>query len=216
MKKKPVAQYEDSFIGKILQSRFGVIATNWVFQGMRYMNRYEVTVKLSLDVFIFVSLLLIFNGTSNVFILFVYLFISHSINWLLNGHFFTLMRYISPIPKTESDFDCYVNELKVLGEKHMAIDGIALYGSYCRGELHKFSDLDVRVIVLEGSVSGFKGALFCLKERTRAFFKTFPLDIYSCETTGCLDRLRSDEIPVILFDKSGSLSQYYSKKNKAS
>ena len=209
MKLKPKGRLEGSWLGSVAQSRAGVIASNWVLQGMRYMNAYEVGLKLLLDVLFALLLVWLFNGWNRPGIVLASLLIAHSLNWILNGHFFVLMRYVYPVPKTADDFDLYVQRIKKQAVLSNFIDGVAIYGSYCRGQLHEFSDLDVRVIVRNGFMNGLAGAWFCLRERFMAFFAIFPLDIYCCVGTHCLDRLRDDELPVILQDRSGVLAERY-------
>lgn len=209
MKLKPQGRLEGSWLGRVLQSRTGVIASNWVFQGMRYMNIYEVVLKLTLDVlFVLLFVFLLVDDVNAVSLLAAFV-AAHTVNWILNGHIFVLLRYVLPVPKTVEDFEMYIKTLQQRAMKTNCIDGVAIYGSYCRGQLHKYSDLDVRVIVRDGFFNGVCGALFCLRERFMAFFRSFPLDMYSCVGTRCLDRLRDDEMPVILLDQSGRLGDRY-------
>lgn len=209
MKLKPKGRLEGSWLGAVAQSRAGVIASNWLLQGMRYMNAYEVSLKLLLDGLLTLSLVWTLDWWDRPIMILICLMAVHSLNWILNGHFFVLMRYVYPVPKTSEDFDRYVIRLKQQAQRSRFIDGVAIYGSYCRGQLHEFSDLDVRIIVRSGFINGVAGAWFCLHERFMAFFMIFPLDIYCCVGTRCLDRLRDDEHPVILQDRSGVLANRY-------
>ena len=209
MKLKPQGRLQDSWLGVVAQSRAGVIGSNWLLQGMRYMNAYEIGLKLTLDVLLALVMVWVFGWWDKPGMVLVSLLLAHSLNWILNGHFFVLMRYVYPVPKTSDEFDRYVSRLKRRAEGTATIDGVAIYGSYCRGQLHEFSDLDVRVIVHGGFRNGLEGAWFCMRERFVAFFAVFPLDIYCCVGTSCLDRLRDDELPVILQDRSGILADRY-------
>ena len=194
-------------IGQLLKTRVGVILSNWLFQGMRYMNAYELLVKLGFTgIFAFAYLALpcvILDWQNALFAILV----AHTANWVLNGHLFVLMRYVYPVPKSERDFEDYLGHLRLRAKKAPYVEAAAIYGSYCRGQLHQYSDLDVRVIVSKGIVCGFLGALFCVRERFLALLATFPLDIYCSIETAGLNRLRLDESPVILFDRTGILGQ---------
>ncbi|MCW9057763.1 MAG: nucleotidyltransferase domain-containing protein [Gammaproteobacteria bacterium] len=209
MKLKPQGRLEGSWLGVLAQSRAGVIASNWLLQGMRYMNAYEIGMKLALDVLATLLLVWIFDWWGRPGMILSCLLAAHSLNWIFNGHFFVLMRYVYPVPKTEEDFDRYVQRLKEQAARSRFIDGVAIYGSFCRGQLHEFSDLDVRVIVRSGFINGVAGAWFCLRERFMALFMVFPLDVYCCIGTRGLERLREDEHPVILQDRSGLLDNRY-------
>lgn len=215
MKRKPQGRFEGTGLGAVLQLRPGVIASNWVFQGMRYMNVYENMLKLALDIVLVLAFLVVFAERVSAAGLIAAFVVAHTLNWIFNGHIFVLMRYVHPVPKTASDFDDYVQALSRRASRAGDyIDGVAIFGSYCRAQLHKFSDLDVRIIVGDGPVAGVAGSLFCLRERFVAFFRVFPLDIYSCVGTACLNRLRDDECPVILLDRSGSLKSRYSARGE--
>jgi len=210
MKTKPVGIFENTQLGVILKSKFGVILSNWLFQGMRFMNRYEIMIKILLDTILLLIILQFIELTILNFLFSVLL--AHTINWVVNGHFFVLMRYVRPFPKRESDFEIFIEKFKSIAMKFECVDSVAIYGSYCRQCLNENSDLDVRVVVKKGIVAGFCGALFCMFSRFRALLSTFPLDVFCCVEDAGLEKLRDDEIPVILFDRSGFVTDFYNKK----
>ncbi len=210
MKSKPQGSLEGTMLGNILKTRIAVIAANWVFQGMRYMCGYEISLKIILDILIALPLLyLMLEKLSVGYAFLLAAVIAHTINWIINGHFFVLMRYVAPIPKTEQHFETFIEHMKVSALQWKSIDSIAIYGSYCRGNLHKHSDLDVRVITHPGILNAIKGSLFCFMQRAIAFLSIFPLDIYCIDRMELLDRLRGDEKPIVLFDNTGRLSDRY-------
>ncbi|NOX08335.1 MAG: hypothetical protein GXP22_02390 [Gammaproteobacteria bacterium] len=210
MKAKPQGKLEGTFLGTILKTRIAVIASNWVFQCMRYMNIYELSLKLLIDlVFVVIIMSFFMEGIPFGLALLISLVIAHTINWIINGHIFVLMRYVAPVPKTEQHFEDFIVKMKSAAMTWDSIDGVAIYGSYCRGSLHKFSDLDVRVLTHPGVMNAIYGALFCFYQRLIAFFDIFPLDIYCCDKMEFLDQLRDDENPFILIDHSGRLTARY-------
>ncbi|HEY9202193.1 MAG TPA: nucleotidyltransferase domain-containing protein [Gammaproteobacteria bacterium] len=216
MKLKPQGRFEGTMIGRLLKTRLAVIASNWVFQGMRYMNMYEISLKLLIDIVFTVLLYHLLSFYLNVASsLIVSVLVAHTLNWVFNGHIFVLMRYVAPVPKTEQDFEDFIQKMKDISLKWSSVDGVAIYGSYCRGALHKFSDLDVRVITQPGMINSISGAVFCLYLRLIAFFDVFPLDIYACDKMMLLDRMRDDEWPYILIDHSGRLSDRYAERGAA-
>ena len=211
MKAKPQGKLEGSILGSVLKTRPAVILSNWVFQGMRYMNIYEISLKLFLDVLLVIVLMGLFFSDEMTFSasLILSIVIAHTVNWIINGHIFVLMRYVAPVPKTEKHFEDFIAKMKISALKWKSIDGVAIYGSYCRGNLHKFSDLDVRVITCPGMRNAIYGSVFCFYQRLIAFFYFFPLDLYCCDKMQFLDQLREDEKPYILIDHSGRLSDRY-------
>ena len=212
-KTKPQGQLQGSLLGRLAATPAGAIASNWVFQGMRYMNAYEVALKLVLDVLLAAMLLVLLFAAATPVAIVVAFILAHTLNWIFNGHFFVLMRYVSPVPKTEQQFEDYVDDLRTDVARKSYIHGVAIYGSYCRGTLHKFSDLDVRVMAEPGSLSAVLASVYCFRLRFLAFFKTFPLDIYSCNDIEFLRRLRDDEVPVILLDRHSVLADLYAGKS---
>lgn len=198
------------WVRRILSTRLGALGTNWVFQGMRYMQWHELAVKFSFEALVFGGLYGLVGEPLTWPLGIGLLALAHTINWLVNGHFFVLTRYVFPVPTALPKFEEYVARLEGLGAKHGAIDGLAVYGSYCRDALHEFSDLDVRVISKPGAIGGLRAALFCFGQRLVAIVRCFPLDIYSFTSISYLDRLRPDEKPVVLIDKTGQLANKYS------
>lgn len=212
MKQKPVNnKFKGTLVGKVLQSKVGVVISNWIFQGMRQMNIYEICLKVSLDivlVIIFSYLLIDWLPSLLSTIVFSFL-LAHTLNWIFNGHIYVLWRYVRPVPTSKEKFVKFVQEMTHRGSDRASLDGIAIFGSYCRGKLHQYSDLDVRFVVKDGVLNGIFGAAYCLFERFIAFFKRFPLDIYCCVGMNGMEKLSEDEIPVVLFDRSGLLGKQY-------
>ena len=210
MKEKFVGRFEGTARGILLKTHFGVMLSNWIAQGMRYMNWYERSLKLAIDLVLVALVLWVIGPPLTMNILVMSFMIAHTLNWVFNGHFFVLMRYVRPFPKTEDEFESFVEKLKKWGNDSGCVDAIAIYGSYCRSQLHENSDLDVRVMVKPGLMKGICGAIFSAIARFRAFFVAFPLDLYVSVGGAGLDRLRDDEVPVIILDKTGNLSRIYS------
>ncbi len=175
------------------------------------MNIYEIGLKVILDAaftLIFTLLLSVWLPLTLATIFLSWAF-AHTINWIFNGHIYVLLRYVHPVPQSREHFETFIQELGRRGHSYKSVDGIAIFGSYCRGCLHENSDLDVRILVRPGIVNGIQGALYCLLERMTAVLMKFPLDIYSCVGLEGLSQLRSDEIPVLLSGKSPLLRNKY-------
>lgn len=214
MKAKPQGRLEGSWLGGLLATRVAVVATNWVFQGMRYMGAYEVLVKLLIDV-IAGSMIYVAIGLSEVWTrALVSGAIAHTVNWVFNGHLFVLLRYVAPVAKTQEQFSDYVAKLARWAERAESIDAVAIYGSYCRGELHEHSDLDVRMLARPGWRNGLCGALRAVQLRFCALFGAIPLDVYCYSSLRFVTSLRASEVPVAICDKSGRLQQAYARSGE--
>jgi predicted nucleotidyltransferase len=136
-------------------------------------------------------------------------FIAHTLNWLFNGHFFNLIRYFGLGKQNYEWFIAYPNKIRtrLLGKK--SISAVALYGSLSRGSASQSSDLDVRIIACPGTMNALSVSFFVFRERMIAFFSKYPIDIFMATQKRGLDKLRSDEPPVILIDNDGFIEEHY-------
>lgn len=186
-------KYKNYFFKKNLKLHpLIIISGNWLFQGMKNMDKYELSLKLLIDLIIVFFIKTQFNHLN-----FYYsFFIAHSINWILNGHFFTLSRYVYPFPKKKDDFEKFIKIIKNCTKNLSFIDEVLIFGSYCRNEINELSDLDIRIIVKDRPLNGIAGAIVCFLLRFLALLLTFPLDIYSISNKKALKYLDPDEIPV--------------------
>jgi predicted nucleotidyltransferase len=213
IKKKKLPNWlTNPFFSHLYQSKWGVLLSNWLNQGMTYMLLEELFLKLLLDAtfFILTYYVLFFFGFSNIVCLLTSPFLAHTINWLLNGHFFNLIRYFGLGRQDYDWFIAYPNEIRtrLLGKR--SISGVALYGSLSRGSFSKTSDLDVRVIARPGVMNAFFTSWFVFEERSFAFFSKYPIDIFMATQKRGLDKLRRDEIPVVLINNDNFIDEYYS------
>jgi predicted nucleotidyltransferase len=182
-----------------------ITCSNWLHQGFTYMNWFERALKIALEAVFFLAFLATYGYISTrglalgVAPLLAAFMVAHTLNWLLNGHFFTLLKLLELQETPLHRFSAYVDSLKERARNNPSISWVACYGSLSRGELNEMSDLDVRVVQKPGLWNGLRVAGFVLGERTRAFFRRFPLDIYAVSKQGQLRRLREDEAPVVIY-----------------
>jgi predicted nucleotidyltransferase len=189
-------------INSLFKYRFFIIITNWIFQGMLYADKTERSFRLLIDlILIFLLFPVISYLISNLYIVFVLsFFIAHTINWVFNGQLFVLGRYLGIKPNKQNEFLDYLNELKIRVERESSIQFVAAYGSMSREELSDTSDLDVRIIRKDGVINGIRACLFGFKERSKALFNRFPLDLYVIDSKNQLSKMRSDEEPIIIYN----------------
>lgn len=210
-KKKLPNWLTNPFLAKLYQSKCGVLVSNWLNQGMSYMLLEELFLKLIFEIIIFGFVYYIASifGLRALTCFFISFFSAHTINWLLNGHFFNLIRYLGLGRQDYEWFIAYPNKIRrrLLGKKY--ISGVALYGSLSRGSFSETSDLDVRVIARPGVVNAFLASWFVFRERFLAFFAKYPIDIFMATQKRGLEKLRSDEIPIILIDNNNFFKNYY-------
>lgn len=84
-----------------------------------------------------------------------------------------------------------------------------------RSQFSERSDLDVRIIRQPGFTDAIRACWFVLKERTRAFFSGYSLDICVLDSERPLEKLRANESPVTLHrQKSLDIGEREMKTNQ--
>lgn len=192
-----------------------IIFSNWLFQGILYMDETEKLFKILLDLLLMFSLYFGFASyLASVPSLAVSVLLAHTINWIFNGQIFVLFKNLKLIRTELEHFRTYTNNLKTRMAREKSILCAAAFGSLSRGELKGSSDLDVRVVRRPGVINGIRACTFVFLERSRAFFSRFPLDIYVLDDFEDFSKLRRDEYPVTLHDPMGVLQKNYGDKNQ--
>jgi predicted nucleotidyltransferase len=185
--------------------KLSLIFMNWTFQGILYADKTEKAFRVTVDIILtmfFASLIPISNNYIDLFVSFL---ISHSLNWIFNGQLFVLAKNVTKISNNPQKIISYANKLKERSAKEKSINCMLLYGSLVRGEINPTSDLDVRIIRKPGILNGLRACIFGSKERSRAFFSKFPLDMYIIDSPNHLSKMRDDEVPDILYDPNNIL-----------
>lgn len=86
-----------------------------------------------------------------------------------------------------------------------------MFGSLSRKKFLNSSDLDIRVIASDEFINGFVACFWTFIERFRALLNKYPLDVYVVTWHKGLEKLRSDEPPIVLFDKENFTIKHYNK-----
>lgn len=199
----PKIKYKnDSVINSLLSSRIIVLISNYVFQGFRYMSfgekvyKFLVTIIFSIITFFFINDFLIS------------LLIGHTLNYILNGQFFVVYRYLFS-GRTMSN-EKLIEYLKLI---EMNIDSYGLKdilftGSFCRGKMSKTSDLDLRIYHKSDFISSIKAYFFATKLRFMGLTLKFPIDVFCFSQLSFLDKLDKIEIPVNMLKDSSIIEKY--------
>jgi thymidylate kinase len=177
------------------------LVSHWIFQSVLYMDPSERWFKLGLD-FILTALgtLLLKTWLTWPVAVGVSFFAAHTLNFFLNGQLFALLKNYGGVSHTYEQFMAYTDALAQRAKKETSIQKIVMYGSISRQSWSHSSDLDARILRKPGVKNGIRAAWFLLKERTRALFSRFPLDMYVLDSERSLkdSRLKADEQPVLL------------------
>lgn len=180
-------------------------STAFILQGMLYANWRDNVIKLGLDAVITLLLSLVIPWYWG-------LVIAHSINFCINGQAICVFYHIRAGNMAAQDFyDCTV-AMKERLDKCRSITAAISYGSLSKGKWHNSSDIDIRFIPANGEWNFWKACFVGLRERTIAFFKAYPLDMYIFSMKHSYDVMSKHEIPIIFKDELDESSKYYEER----
>lgn len=210
MKRKKLPSFiSNPILIEVFQTRPGRVFTNWVLQGMLYMNPVEIIYKLLVDVILTVIISLYVIQDMSLTGIFLSLFIAHTVNWIINGQPVALLMHLDIGSNNAEHFISYIEKLekRIKTKKYLA--ACASYGSLSVGNYNPKSDIDIRVIMKEDLWSKIRTANFCFIERVRAFLVFFPLDLYAFTLDEVQRKMNPKEPPVLFYDPSGILKETY-------
>ena len=78
-----------------------------------------------------------------------------------------------------------------------------------RDSLKNASDIDLRLIPTKGELNWWKCVFFAFWLRIKSFFKSYPLDLYVYSPEVVVKRMRTDELPIMLYEKDGCMKEWY-------
>lgn len=186
--------------------------SSWLFQSILYMDRTEKSFKILVELILFLPSFLILNYLFKNILLSIFLafIIAHTLNWIFNGQIGVLLKNLNILSTDKEKFFDYMDNIKEEVVNEESIMAAAAFGSLSRKELKKTSDLDIRIIRKPGHINGLKSCFFVLKERSKASFNKFPLDIYVLDTYEMINIHINikDEEPVILYDPNKVLEKF--------
>lgn len=209
MKRKKLPSFvKNPLLIEIFQTRPGRVTSNWVLQGMLYMNPVEIVYKLFIDFTLTIFMLLLTEDFS-LSGLFIAVILAHTINWIINGQPVALLMHMDIGKNNALNFINYIEKLeRRIGEKNY-LAACASYGSLSLGNYKPTSDIDIRIIMKKDLWSKIRAANFCFWERFRAFLAFFPLDLYAFTIEEVQVKMHPKEPPVLFHDPSGILKKTY-------
>lgn len=210
MKQKKLPGFvKNPLVFAFFQSKVGRIFSNWVLQGMLYMNPVEIAYKLGLDVVLTVIASLLVVRDSSITGWLAAWLLAHTLNWIINGQPVALLFHLDWGKNDARHFIGYIEGLEQRLQGHPYLAAAASFGSLSRGKYSDRSDIDIRVVMQNGILNRLRAANFCFWERLRAALALFPLDLYAFGLEEMRRKMRSDEAPVIFYDPEGLLAGSY-------
>lgn len=196
------------------QLRWLLLVSNWVFQGILHADRTEKIYKLVFTFFFSAVFFLILQSlkvlATHINIVLA-IFLSHTLNWLVNGSLSTILLhrlYIGGLDKNSA-----FNYLFDLSRRLELIDSIKIclvFGSISRGELTKSSDIDICFVRKPGFLNAMKAIKFIVTEKFRTNINYIPIEPYLADSIDYMKgRYRSDEDPVVIKNSSRELDENF-------
>lgn len=204
----PKIKYNNnSIINSFLSSRMIVLTSNYVFQGIRYMSLGEKIYKFSVTIMSSIIPFFFLND------FFVSLLIGHTLNYILNGQFFVVYRYLfSGRTMSNEKLKEYLKLIEMNMDSY-GLKDILFTGSFCRGKMSKTSDLDLRIYHKPDFISSIKAYFFATKLRFMGLVLKFPIDVFCFSQLSFLDKLDKREIPVNFLKDSSIIEKYPNSTN---
>jgi thymidylate kinase/predicted nucleotidyltransferase len=192
------AKVKSPWMQRLVHRKEGALAVHWLFQGLLYMDPTERRIKLGIDLLLallFGSLLKRRLRTLPAFGL--GLVAAHTLNFIFNGQIFGVLKHFGGVRHSWDEFNGEVERMRRKVAEEPDIVYAAAFGSLARSEWSPTSDLDVRLVRAPGLRSALRVGWFAIKERARANFIRFPLDLYVLDRHESLGRM-SEKEPVYL------------------
>ncbi|WP_027136308.1 hypothetical protein [Geminicoccus roseus] len=203
------------WLDRLQQSCLVILLVNWVFQGMRGMQRKELGFRLGFGAAIAALCggLAAGAGLPPLAALAVGVFSGHSVNFLANGQFWVCARYCrryrGSAARIAAASVALASELAALPW----LDEVAFIGSRARGgEPSDRSDIDLRLVFPPGVRGWWRTNLLLLRLRSRALVQGLPLDLYAYDAPDALLRFDQDEPLLLAKDSHGRLRRMFARR----
>ncbi len=184
------------------------IVRSWVFQGMLYMAYSEIFFRIFVESMLIVAVLNLVFGELTFTYLATSIFLSHTMMWLFNSHFWALslgdgrrMTRNKPVNIIK-----YFDGLSRRLNKDSSVDGCVVFGSLARGKFTENSDIDILLCISAGLNNTFSAYLVGMRERLIAFLYRIPIEMYFYDID-VFERLDEGETPMLIKDSSGGIQR---------
>jgi hypothetical protein len=201
-------------LASLLRSCAVVLAINWLAQGMRGMDRKELSFRLLLEAAMGLgsAAVLVGLGQAPVPALLAGLFLAHGFGFTLNGQFWVCARYCPSYRGDAARLGAFLARSAVLLRACRWLDEAVIIGSLGERVLGPRSDIDLRLIFPPGIVAWVRVNLLLLRLRALAFLGGVPLDAYAYDDLASLRRFDPSEPLVVVLDRRGALAQGFAER----
>ncbi len=194
------------------QNKITLTIINWLFQGMRGMDKTDFAGKIVLEI-ICAALVVLIWDVPLLYKVPLALVFGHTVNWLFNTHFWVFGRFLGITHTDPKRFFPYIQRVVARVNKNKSVPMVIVIGSISRNQNFKVtSDVDIMFIRGKGIQNGVKAAIVTLRERTMALLLKFPLHLEFYDSIESMKKHRSDEVPVVLKDVDGTARDWYAQE----
>jgi len=194
----------------LLRSKWSALIIHWTFQGLLNMDRTERTFKIITDLILTVLLWAALRLLMAEYIaLIIAVLTAHTVNLILNGQIPIMLLHYNVHKYSHNDVIDYIDSMRFRLAASNEILAAGIWGGISRGEVEDYPDVDLRVFRKKGFINGIKACYTMMKERTRALLNCFPLDAFLSDSWRHIERLRQDEVPVLLYDPACFIKERY-------
>ena len=204
-----------ALLAGLMQTCLFILAANWCLQGIRGMDRKELSFRLALE--LLVASILALHVASSVGVPLAVLagfLVAHTLSFTFNGQVWVCARYCRLYRRDPAALDGFLRA--VVGDLQRLY---WLQEAVCIGSLGRTgtvrgarSDLDLRLLFPPGPLAWLRVNLLLLRLRTRALLGRIPLDLYAYERLERLRRFDQRERLLVLLDRDGRLATLYPRR----
>jgi hypothetical protein len=195
-------------------SRWILVVSNWISQGILHADTTERAYKILFSLFfsaVFFVLLLSLRHHPVGRALVEGILAGHTLNWVLNSNLCGVIvhrLFLSRVDK-EKAFAYLLSLSDRLSRREEVLYSTA-HGSLSKGRFKPSSDIDVALVRKKGSANAMKALFFLVRERKTADFRGIPLEIFLSDTPDdAKRRFREESNPLVLFDPQGVVRTHY-------
>jgi len=188
---------------------------NWAHQALSYMDAGELSFRVVVQVMetalVWLALELLLPWTAPGMTVLLALVLVHTWNWITNGLFWSVLLFSFPNlknPGAQKTVD-YLNDMSSRLSASRCISGIAVYGSVSRSKWHDRSDIEIRLLRRAGLGNLVCAGIRTMHERWLALRSRQPMDLYLADDVDFLNKMRVDEIPMLLLARDARLAAMY-------
>jgi len=140
----------------LFQNKISLLLINWLFQGMRSMGKADLIGKIVLEFILCLIFLLIIQGSISTRLV-ISIVAAHTVNWLINAHFWDLGRFLGLTRTPPHRFFPYIRRVEQRIRVNSSIGGVIVIGGVSRNAgFRETSDVDMIFIHERGFINAFK------------------------------------------------------------